>query len=76
MKKQKKIVDTGYNRARQILTDNIDKLHQVAGILLEKEKIEADEFEAIFGKTSINVEQMIVCSLLYNRKWRFGVDVF
>ena len=46
----KKIVDTGYNRARQILTDNIDKLHQVAGILLEKEKIEADEFEAIFGK--------------------------
>ena len=46
----KRIVDTGYNRAKQILSDNIDKLHQVAGILLEKEKIEADEFEAIFGK--------------------------
>ena len=45
----KRIVDTGYNRAKQILTDNIDKLHAVAGILLEKEKIEADEFEAIFG---------------------------
>ena len=45
----KKIVDTGYNRAKQILSDNIDKLHQVAGILLEKEKINADEFEAIFG---------------------------
>ena len=45
----KRIVDTGYNRAKQILTDNVDKLHQVAGILLEKEKIEADEFEAIFG---------------------------
>ena len=43
----KKIVDTGYNRAKQILTDNIEKLHQVAGILLEKEKIEAEEFEAI-----------------------------
>ena len=45
----KRIVDTGYNRAKQILTENIDKLHQVAGILLEKEKIEADEFEAIFN---------------------------
>ena len=48
----KRIVDTGYNRAKQILTDNVDKLHQVAGILLEKEKIEADEFEAIFGENN------------------------
>ena len=46
----KRIVDTGYNRAKQILSDNIDKLHKVAGILLEKEKIEADEFEAIFNE--------------------------
>ena len=44
----KRIVDTGYNRAKQILSDHIDKLHQVAGVLLEKEKIEADEFKAIF----------------------------
>ncbi len=48
----KKIVDNGYNRAKQILSDNIEKLHQVAGILLEKEKIEADEFEAIFGENN------------------------
>ena len=46
----KRIVDTGYNRAKQILSDNVDKLHQVAGILLEKEKINAEEFEAIFGE--------------------------
>ena len=46
----KRIVDTGYNRAKQILSDNIDKLHKVAGVLLEKEKIEADEFEAIFSE--------------------------
>ena len=46
----KRIVDTGYNRAKQILSDNIDKLHKVAGILLEKEKINAEEFEAIFGE--------------------------
>ncbi len=45
----KKIIDQAYNRAKQILTDHIDKLHAVAGILLEKEKIEADEFEQIFA---------------------------
>ena len=48
----KRIVDTGYERAKKILTDNVDKLHQVAGILLEKEKIEADEFEAIFNENN------------------------
>ncbi len=46
----KKIIDKAYNRAKQILTDHIDKLHRVAGILLEKEKIEADEFEQIFSE--------------------------
>lgn len=44
----KRIVDTGYSRAEQILSEHIDKLHQVAGVLLEKEKIESEEFEAIF----------------------------
>ena len=44
----KAIIDKGYNRAKQILTDHIDKLHAVAAVLLEKEKIEADEFERIF----------------------------
>ena len=46
----KKIIDQAYNRAKQILTDHIDKLHAVAGILLEKEKIESDEFEQIFAE--------------------------
>ena len=46
----KRIVDQGYNRAKQILSENIDKLHKVAGVLLEKEKIGADEFEAIFNE--------------------------
>ncbi|MBR3162612.1 MAG: ATP-dependent zinc metalloprotease FtsH [Clostridia bacterium] len=46
----KAIIDKGYNRAREILTQHVDKLHLVAGVLLEKEKIEADEFEAIFNQ--------------------------
>ena len=45
----KAIVDKAYNKAKQILTEHVDKLHAVAGILLEKEKIEAEEFERIFS---------------------------
>ena len=45
----KKIVDMAYQKAQDILRANIDKLHAVAGILLEKEKIDGDEFEAIFA---------------------------
>jgi cell division protease FtsH len=45
----KKIIDTGYNRARKILEENIDKLHAVANVLLEKEKIEGEEFYAIMN---------------------------
>ena len=44
----KKIVDKGYKTAEEILKANIDKLHAVAGVLLEKEKIGGEEFEEIF----------------------------
>ena len=44
----KSIVDNAYNTALEILKNNIEKLHAVAGVLLEKEKIDGDEFEAIF----------------------------
>jgi cell division protease FtsH len=44
----KKIIDKGYNRAKEILTMHSDKLHAVANKLLEQEKIEGEEFDAIF----------------------------
>ena len=46
----KKIVDTAYQRAETILTEHIDKLHAVAEVLLDKEKIDGDEFDAIFSE--------------------------
>ena len=46
----KRIIDRAYNRAKEILTQHIDKLHAVAGILLEKEKIEGEEFDKIFSE--------------------------
>ena len=44
----KKIIDTAYDKAKKILSSNIDKLHIVAGILLEKEKIDGEEFDKVF----------------------------
>ena len=37
-------------KAIEILKANSDKLHAVAGVLLEKEKITGEEFEAIFSE--------------------------
>ena len=45
-----RIIGNAYNRAVTILTEHIDKLHQVAGVLMEKEKIEGEEFDAIFAE--------------------------
>lgn len=48
-KEVKNIINAAYNAAEQILKSNSDKLHTVAQILLEKEKIDGDEFEKIFN---------------------------
>ena len=45
----KRIIDSAYDRAIEILRSNIEKLHQVAKVLLEKEKIDGEEFEEIFS---------------------------
>ncbi len=45
----KKIIDNAYNKAKEILTMHSDKLHTVANLLLEKEKIDGEEFAAIFN---------------------------
>ncbi len=45
----KGIIDAAYKKAESILREHIDKLHSVAGVLLEKEKIDGDEFDAIFN---------------------------
>ena len=44
----KSIIDKAYVTAREILINNMDKLHAVAGVLLEKEKITGEEFAKIF----------------------------
>lgn len=51
----KKIIDSCYKEAERIIKENEDALHRIADLLLEKEKIGRDEFEACFnGQNSIN----------------------
>ena len=38
----KTLIDDAYKRAQEIILEHMDKLHAVAGVLLEKEKITAD----------------------------------
>lgn len=45
-----KLVEECYAKAKQILTDNREKLNQLAEILLQKEVIFREDLEKIFGK--------------------------
>ena len=40
----KRIVETAYRRAEELLNTNMEKLHAVANVLLEKEKIDGETF--------------------------------
>ena len=44
----KRIIDTAYEKVLIVLKENINKLHKLADVLLEKEKIEGAEFDEIF----------------------------
>ena len=44
----RRIVDDCYKKAKDILLENRDKLDACAALLLEKERISRDEFEALF----------------------------
>ncbi|MGL4452146.1 MAG: ATP-dependent zinc metalloprotease FtsH [Sarcina sp.] len=44
-------VDEAYESCEKLLRENMDKLHAVAEVLMEKEKIDAQEFERIYTST-------------------------
>lgn len=48
-KEVKAIIDECYKKAEEIIKENMSVLHACAELLLEKEKIGREEFEALFG---------------------------
>ncbi len=49
----KEIVDDCYRKAKAIITDHMDVLNRCAELLLEKEKIGREEFEALFENREV-----------------------
>ena len=56
----KKIVEAQYERAKQLLRDNREKLAQLANQLLEKEVIFKEDLEKIFGKRPFDTEEHLI----------------
>ena len=50
----KSLIDGGHKRATQVLSENIDQLHRVAGALLEYETLTGDEIKQIAAGEDIN----------------------
>lgn len=46
----RRLIEEAYDKAQRLLSENMNKLKLVAEALLEKEKLEADEFEEIFSR--------------------------
>ena len=59
----KNIIDGCYQRCVNILTENQDKLNEVAKLLLEKEKIEGDEFDALFVTVAATADAEVAASV-------------
>jgi cell division protease FtsH len=43
------LVETAYKKAERVLSENMNKLHKVAEALLERETLNAEEFEEVFN---------------------------
>ena len=52
-KEVNRIITEQYARTEQILTEHMDSLHLVANALLEKEKLEGDEFKVLLETGSL-----------------------
>ena len=48
----KRLIDEAHTKATAIIKEHIDVLHRCAALLIEKEKIGQEEFEALFGKNA------------------------
>lgn len=55
----KAIIDDCYMKAKEIITEQSSILHKCAELLLEKEKIGRDEFEALFDKKYPQPEETV-----------------
>jgi cell division protease FtsH len=52
----RRVIEEAHSRAREVLEQHIDKLHQLSGILIERETIDKDQFERLLaGETEEDI---------------------
>ena len=49
----KRIIDESYGKAKELISAHMDVLHKCVELLLEKEKIGREEFEALFQENAV-----------------------
>jgi len=54
----RRFVEEAYERARTILLNHREKLDKIAELLIQKETIEEEEFEAIFSSDGVRLEEI------------------
>jgi cell division protease FtsH len=55
-KEARRIIDTCYKEAEQLLKDNMEALHLIAHTLMEKETIDAEEFEELLKQCGVEIK--------------------
>lgn len=72
----RRVIDECYNRAREILTANRDKLELVANKLMEQETIEAEEFAALMESGKENrSEEKPAPAVSFNKETKCSVPL-
>ncbi|MBO7502756.1 MAG: AAA family ATPase, partial [Clostridia bacterium] len=56
----KKLIDSAYAKVMELLTENRGKLELVATVLLEKERLEADDFEKLFTNGKLDEPEAVI----------------
>lgn len=58
-KEVKNIIDDCYAKAKTVIEENMEVLHKCAELLIEKEKIGREEFEALFEIKNVSSESLV-----------------
>ena len=73
-KEIRKLVDEGYNKAKEILTEKIDDLHKIAKALITYETLTGDEIENIINK-NLYPKDKIFLAWLYPSSTSFLISL-
>jgi cell division protease FtsH len=48
----RRVIEEAHERARKVLAEHMDELHQISGLLIERETIDKDQFERLLAGES------------------------